>query len=163
MPSISIWRLTMGLSRKLRPCDHAGQTQAADGGGIQSGFWSAKQMRARAVRAHQLEALGTWQPKVPATWWFLPWMSLAMAPPSVTYFVPGETGRKKPRGTAKSRICASVMPASAVRTPVAASKRAAVHARGLDERAILEQADVAVAAAHPTGSAPECTPSITRG
>ena len=48
-------------------------------------------------------------------------MSFAIAPPSVTYFVPGVTGRKNPRGTAKSRICASVIPASAVNTPVAGS------------------------------------------
>ncbi len=25
-----------------------------------------------------------WSPKLPAVWWFLPWMSLAMAPPMVT-------------------------------------------------------------------------------
>jgi len=64
----------------------------------------------------------TWLPKVPAMWWFLPWMSFAMAPPTVTYFVPGVTGRKNPRGTAKSRIAASVTPASQTRMPVSASK-----------------------------------------
>ena len=26
----------------------------------------------------------TWAPKVPSRWWFLPWMSAATAPPTVT-------------------------------------------------------------------------------
>ena len=26
----------------------------------------------------------TWLPNEPSTWWFLPWMSLAIAPPTVT-------------------------------------------------------------------------------
>ena len=38
------------------------------------------------------------EPNDPSTWWFLPWMSLAMAPPTVTKRVPGDTGTKKPRG-----------------------------------------------------------------
>ena len=38
-------------------------------------------------------------PNEPSTWWFLPWMSLAIAPPTVTKRVPGVTGTKQPRGT----------------------------------------------------------------
>src|SRR5207253_2224594 len=46
----------------------------------------------------------TCAPNVPARWWFLPWMSLAIAPPTDTCLVPGTTGRKKPRGTISRRI-----------------------------------------------------------
>ncbi len=75
-----------------------------------------------------------------------------MAPPRVTYLVPGETGRNQPRGTAKSRIWARVMPASAVRTPVFWIKgEQAVHAGGDEEVALFEEADIAVAAAHADG------------
>ena len=41
---------------------------------------------------------GTWRPKVPALWWFLPCTSEATAPPSVTNAVPGVTGTNQPRG-----------------------------------------------------------------
>ncbi|SAK96996.1 hypothetical protein AWB82_07090 [Caballeronia glebae] len=40
-----------------------------------------------------------------------------MAPPKVTYFVPGVTGSIQPRGTASARICSNVMPGSARTTP----------------------------------------------
>jgi len=36
----------------------------------------------------------TWLAKLPSTWWFLPWMSAASAPPTVTNRVPGVTGTK---------------------------------------------------------------------
>ena len=42
----------------------------------------------------------TWLPKLPALWWFLPWMSHAMAPPIVTWRVPGSTGTHSPNGSA---------------------------------------------------------------
>ena len=38
----------------------------------------------------------TWLPKEPAEWWFLPWMSGPMAPPMVTWRVPGSTGTHRP-------------------------------------------------------------------
>ncbi len=38
----------------------------------------------------------TWLPKLPALWWFLPWMSEPMAPPIVTWRVPGRTGTHRP-------------------------------------------------------------------
>ena len=110
-----------GTELKLRPGDDTGEAEAADGGGVELGILGRGTDAAGAIGADELKG-GVWRPKVPAMWWFLPWMSLAMAPPSVTYLVPGETGRNQPRGTAKSRIWASVMPASAVRTPVEASK-----------------------------------------
>ena len=42
----------------------------------------------------------TWLPKLPALWWFLPWMSEAIAPPMVTCRVPGSTGTHSPNGSA---------------------------------------------------------------
>ena len=117
----------------------------------QSGF-SVGVQRRRVPSERTSSKAGTWQAKEPACSWFLPWMSLAMAPPRVTYLVPGVTGRKKPRGTAKSRIWARVMPDSAVRRPVCGVERdEAVHAGGLEEVAAFEEADVSVGAAHADG------------
>ena len=56
----------------------------------------------------------TWLPNVPAVPWFLPWMSLAIAPPTVTCWVPGTTGTISPRGTTASRSSPIVAPAYAV-------------------------------------------------
>ena len=36
----------------------------------------------------------TWSAKVPSTWWFLPWMSFAKAPPTVTNCVPGRQAER---------------------------------------------------------------------
>ncbi len=36
----------------------------------------------------------TWLHHEPFLWWFLPWMSAAIAPPTVTWRVPGVTGTK---------------------------------------------------------------------
>ncbi len=110
-----------GLEAQGGPGDEAGEAEASDGCAEESAFWVGVQRRCvPSVRMSSNWVM--WQPKVPAMWWFLPWMSLAIAPPRVTYFVPGVTGRKKPRGTAKSRIWARVIPASAVRRPVSGSK-----------------------------------------
>ncbi len=59
----------------------------------------------------------TWAPNVPARWWFLPWMSFAMAPPTETQRVPGTTGRNQPCGTMSARISASVTPGLAPKQP----------------------------------------------
>lgn len=56
----------------------------------------------------------TWLPKEPSPWWFLPWMSLAMAPPMVTKRVPGVTGTKKPRGTITRSRSSMLTPAGTV-------------------------------------------------
>lgn len=62
----------------------------------------------------------TWSPNVPSAAWFLPWMSQAIAPPTVTCWVPGTTGSTQPAGptAASSRpsetpACAWTMPRSA--------------------------------------------------
>ncbi len=59
----------------------------------------------------------TCQPNVPSTWWFLPWMSLAMAPPTVTNRVPGVTGRNQPHGTHARSTTSRDVPAEAVTVP----------------------------------------------
>jgi hypothetical protein len=64
----------------------------------------------------------TWHPNVPARWWFLPWTSLAIAPPIVTRRVPGVTGRNHPAGTMASRIRSTVAPASHRTMPFTRSK-----------------------------------------
>ena len=59
----------------------------------------------------------TWEQKLPSTWWFLPWMSAAMAPPTVTSRVPGVTGTNQPSGTRRSiRVC-RLTPAPTVTWP----------------------------------------------
>ena len=50
--------------------------------------------------------LRTWLPKLPSVWWFLPCTSAAMAPPMVTWRVPGSTGTHSPNGSS-ARISAS--------------------------------------------------------
>src|SRR6476661_4465342 len=54
----------------------------------------------------------TWLPKLPALWWFLPWMSHAMAPPMVTCRVPGSTGTHSPSGSAARISWSRLTPAS---------------------------------------------------
>jgi len=47
---------------------------------------------------------------------------VAMAPPKVTNWVPGVTGKNQPCGTTSTKISDSSIPASARRIPVAGSK-----------------------------------------
>ncbi len=63
----------------------------------------------------------TLDPNDPSTWWFLPWMSLAMAPPTVTKRVPGDTGTKKPRGTRTWSSSSRLTPAGTVAVPATVS------------------------------------------
>ena len=53
------------------------------------------------------QVASTWFPKLPSTWWFFPWMSAAIAPPTVTKRVPGVTGTNQAlAGTSRSsRAC----------------------------------------------------------
>ena len=59
--------------------------------------------------------------KAPWTWCALPWTSLAMQPPTVTYFVPGVIMGNQPRGAKSWMISARLVPASHVSVPVASS------------------------------------------
>ena len=63
----------------------------------------------------------TWEQKPPSTWWFFPWMSAAMAPPTVTSRVPGVTGTNQPRGTNRSIKVSRLTPAPTVTTPASRS------------------------------------------
>ena len=65
----------------------------------------------------------TWEQKLPSTWWFLPWMSAAMAPPTVTSRVPGVTGTNQPRGTNRSISVCRLTPAPTVTVPETRSTR----------------------------------------
>ena len=53
----------------------------------------------------------------PTRWWFLPWMSDAMAPPTVTCRVPGVTGTNQPSGTSQRMRSSRLVPARAVTRP----------------------------------------------
>ena len=59
----------------------------------------------------------TWEQKLPSTWWFLPWMSAAIAPPTDTSRVPGVTGTNQPSGTNRSMRVWRLMPAPTVIRP----------------------------------------------
>jgi hypothetical protein len=63
----------------------------------------------------------TCRAKLPATWWFLPCTSAAIAPPTVTCLVPGETGTNHPAGSPATMSCSRLTPASQVARPVAGS------------------------------------------
>ena len=64
----------------------------------------------------------TCRAKLPATWWFLPCTSAAMAPPTVTCLVPGDTGTNQPAGSPATMSCSRLTPASQVTRPVAGSR-----------------------------------------
>ena len=102
------------------PRDKAGETEPPIVARNHSGFSVAEHSRC-APSERTSSKRGIWHPKVPATWWFFPWTSLAIAPPTVTYLVPGVVGRNQPRGTAKSRMSARETPASQRNNPVCGS------------------------------------------
>ena len=60
----------------------------------------------------------TCRAKLPATWWFLPCTSAAIAPPMVTWRVPGETGTNQPAGSPATMSCSRLTPAAQSATPV---------------------------------------------
>ena len=64
----------------------------------------------------------TWLHHDPPLWWFLPWMSLAVAPPTVTKRVPGVTGTNQPWGTSQRMRSSRLVPARAVHVPVSRSR-----------------------------------------
>ena len=63
----------------------------------------------------------TCEQKLPSTWWFLPWMSAAIAPPTVTRRVPGVTGTNQPSGTKRSIRVWRLTPAPTVTSPASRS------------------------------------------
>ncbi len=69
-----------------------------------------------------MSKLVTWLANEPATWWFLPCTSAAIAPPTVTWRVPGETGTNQPCGSPATMSCSRETPASATTMPLAGSR-----------------------------------------
>ena len=67
----------------------------------------------------------TWCAMLPSRWWFLPWMSAAIAPPIVTSRVPGETGTKKPSGMTCRNSVSRLVPAATRIVAVASSSSGA--------------------------------------
>ena len=61
----------------------------------------------------------TWAPIEPSTWWFLPCTSAAIAPPRVTWRVPGVTGTNQPFGIEQASSSSIETPAPAVTAPSA--------------------------------------------
>jgi hypothetical protein len=63
----------------------------------------------------------TWSENPPSRWWFLPWMSAARAPPTVTNRVPGDTATNHPSGTRNRINRSKSRPASTVTVPAVPS------------------------------------------
>ena len=81
----------------------------------------------------------------------LPWMSLAIAPPTVTYRVPGVTGTNQPRGRSQRIEVSRLVPAPTVTTPaVEVGARNAGERGGVEHHAARVLRRVAVRAAEPT-------------
>ena len=96
----------------------------------------------------RMSKLVTWLANDPATWWFLPCTSAAIAPPTVTWRVPGETGTNQPCGSPATMSCSRETPASATTTPVAGSRlMMLVQPAGGDDQAARGLRRVVVAAA----------------
>ena len=94
----------------------------------------------------------TWLPKLPALWWFLPWMSQAMAPPMVTCRVPGSTGTHSPNGSAAFISVSRLTPASTSTmrvSPLIEWMR--VQRRHVDDQTAAVLGVVAVRPAQPAG------------
>ena len=77
----------------------AGEAHAAGGGPEQVGVAVGADLDDVAAGQCGGAASVTCWHQLPLRWWFLPWMSAAMAPPTVTYRVPGVTGTNQPWGT----------------------------------------------------------------
>ncbi|CAM5447240.1 hypothetical protein STANM309S_05646 [Streptomyces tanashiensis] len=77
----------------------------------------------------------TCRPKEPEPWWFLPWMSAAIAPPTVTYRVPGVTGTNQPSGSSASISRCRLTPASQTTSPAVVS-RARIRSRPVMSRTV---------------------------
>ena len=91
--STDIRLVSIGIRRnvasRMIPVSPMPPTVAQNRSGSRSGPTSTTVVSASIIRIRR-----TWLPNDPSRWWFLPWMSLAIAPPIVTNRVPGVTGTK---------------------------------------------------------------------
>ena len=79
----------------------AQNSSGSDSGVIRRRPWAGVTMVIASTASHH----------EPARWWFLPWMSEAMAPPTVTWRVPGVTGTNHPSGTSHRIRSSRLVPA----------------------------------------------------
>ncbi len=93
----------------------------------------------------------TWLPNVPATPWFLPWMSLAIAPPTVTCCVPGTTGTVHPAGTSTSSRSPIVAPACCGDDPMFGVELEPPQPCGIEHEPARQLSGVAVTASFTAG------------
>ena len=116
--------VSIGINRKvasrITPVSPIPPTVAQNSSGSRSGPISTTVVSASISRRRV-----TCVPNEPSRWWFLPWMSLAIAPPIVTKRVPGVTGTNQPRGTMMSSRSSRLTPADTVTVPAASSIRTA--------------------------------------
>ena len=96
--STSSWLVSIGLEVDRGLDDRAGEAHAAAGGPELVGVAVRGERAAGAVGQRQHQRARRGRRSVPAAWWSLPWTSAAMAPPIVTYLVPGVTGTNQPCG-----------------------------------------------------------------
>ena len=98
-----------------------------------------------AVRAHSAV---TCLPNVPAAAWFLPWISAAMAPPTVTCWVPGTTGRTQPSARQRRQQAAQRHPGLRPHRGRSYDRLESVETRGVHHHPSVALSRVAIAAAH---------------
>ena len=97
----------------------------------------------------------TWLPNEPSPWWFLPWMSDAIAPPIVTKRVPGVTGTNQPGGTITRSTSSIETPAPTVSVPAVGSSTSVVDgAVEPDDQSAAVLGGVAVATGRGHGRVP---------
>ena len=134
--------------------DDAGKPVAADRRPEQFGVVAPPGVRCRTCPSAVSSSIDrTWLPKLPALWWFLPWISHAIAPPMVTWRVPGSTGTHSPNGSAAfiswSRL---TPPSTSTRSAVAGRMSGSVFSAGhVDHQAAAVLGVVAVGAAEAAG------------
>ncbi len=104
------------VARRMMPVSPMPPAVAQNSSGSQSGV-TRRTCPSEVSRSNS----GTWTAKLPATWWFLPCTSAAIAPPTVTWRVPGETGTNQPSGSMAVISCSRLTPASQVTRPRSAS------------------------------------------
>ena len=134
--------------------DDAGEAHAAGGAPEQLGVGVGRDRRPTPFGVCSTND-STWLAKLPSTWWNLPWMSAAIAPPTVTWRVPGVTGTNQPSGTSERMSASRLTPASTRTTPRSRSmSRTPASAVRVEHGAAGVLRRVAVAAAEPAGDQP---------
>ena len=91
----------------------------------------------------------TWRANVPSTWWFFPCTSAAIAPPKVTWRVPGVTGTNQPWGIETASSSSTETPAPTLTTPASSMAPIPPRSRLLSTTPPPTWAGVAVAASEP--------------